>query len=97
MDDERIASLLSSVMELGKQVLAMEGHVAELESAVDALKAFVAGQTFPDDPKEALNQLKTLEKTLLNSNPRTAQREGVQEALEALRQLRRTGGPPHES
>ena len=97
MDDERIASLLSSMMELGKQVLAMEGHLAELESAVGALKAFVAAQMFPDDPKEALNQLHTLEKTLLNSNPRTAQREGVQEALEALRQWRRTGGPPHES
>ena len=97
MDDERIASLLSSVMELGNQVLAMDGRLAELEAAVGALRAFVSAQMFPNDPEEALNQLQTLEKTLLNSNPRTAQREGVQEALEALRQLRRTGGPPHES
>jgi hypothetical protein len=97
MDDERIASLLSSVMELGKQVLAVDGRLAELESAVGALKAFVAAQMFPDDPKEALNQLQTLEKTLLNSNPRTAQREGMKEALEALQQWRRSGVPPHES
>jgi hypothetical protein len=97
MDDERLESLLSSVMELGKQVLAIEGHLAELESAVGALKAFVSAQMFPNDPEEALNQLQTLEKTLLNSNPRTAQREGVKEALEALQQWRRTGGPRHES
>src|ERR1700736_2010606 len=97
MDDERIASLLSSMMDLGKQVLAMEGHLAELESAVGALKAFVASQMFPDDPKEALNQLETLEKTLFNTDPRTAQRKRTKEALEALRQWRRSGVPPHES
>ncbi len=97
MDDERIESLLSSVMELGKQVLAMDGHLAELEAAIGALKAFVSAQMFKNDPEEALNQLQTLEKTLLNSNPRTALREGMQEALEALQQWRRTGGPPHES
>ena len=97
MDDERIESLLNSVMELGKQVLAMDGHLAELEAAVGALKAFVSAQMFKNDPEEALNQLQTLEKTLLNSNPRTALREGMQEALEALQQWRRTGGPPHES
>ena len=97
MDDERIESLLTTVMDLGKQVLAMEGHLAELESAVRALKVFVAAQMFPDDPKEALNQLQALEKTVFNSDPRTAQRERVQEALEALQQWRRTGGPPHES
>jgi cob(I)alamin adenosyltransferase len=97
MDDERIASLLSTVMDLGKQILAMEGHLAELESAVGALKAFVAAQMFPDDPTEALNQLQTLEKTLFNSDPRTAQRKITQEALEALQQWRRTGVPPHES
>jgi hypothetical protein len=85
------------MMDLGKQVLAMEGHLAELESAVGALKAFVAAQMFPDDPKEALNQLQTLEKTLLNSDPRAAQRKTTQEAFEALQQWRRTGGPPHES
>jgi len=53
IDDERIESLLTTVMDLGKQVLAMESHLAELESAVGALKAFVAAQMFPDDPKEA--------------------------------------------
>jgi len=95
--DERLESLLRSVMDLGKQVLANEGHLAELESAVGALKAFVAAQMFPDDPKEALNQLQTLEKTLLNSDPRTAQRKTMQEAIEALQQWRRTGDPPHES
>jgi hypothetical protein len=42
MDDERIDSLLTTVMDLGKQVLAMECHLAELEAAVCALKAFVA-------------------------------------------------------
>src|ERR1700682_3667881 len=94
MDDERIDSLLTTVMDLGKQVLAMEGHLAELESAVGALKAFVAAQMFPDDPKEALNQLYTLEKTLLNSDPRTAQLKLLQEALEALQQWRRSGVPP---
>ena len=97
MDDKRIASLLSSVMELGKQVLAVDGRLAELESAVGALKAFVAAQMFPDDPKEALNQLQTSEKTPFNSDPRTAQRKIMQEALEALHQWRRTGVPPHES
>jgi hypothetical protein len=97
MDDERIASLLSSVMELGKQVLAIEGHLTELEAAVGALKAFVAAQMFPNDPEEALNQLQALEKTLLNSDPRTLQRKRTQEALEALQQWRRSGGPPHES
>ena len=97
MDDGRIDSLLTTVMDLGKQVLAMEGHLAELESAVGALKAFVAARMFPDEPQKALNQLQTLEKALLNSNPRTAQRKGTQEALEALQQWRRTGGPPHES
>jgi hypothetical protein len=97
MDDERVESLLRSVMDLGKQVLAMEGRLAELESVVGALKAFVAAQMFPDDPKEALNQLQTLEKTLFNSDPRTAQRKRMQEALEALQQRRLTGGPPHES
>ncbi len=97
IDNERIESLLRSVVDLGKQVVAMDGHLAELEAAVGALKAFVAAQMFPNDPKEALNQLQTLEKTLLNSNPRTAQRKGTQEALEALQQWRRTGGSPHES
>jgi hypothetical protein len=97
MDDERIESLLTTVMDLGKQVLAMEGHLAELESAVGALKAFVAAPMFPDDPKEAFNQLQTLEKTLLNSDPRTAQRKRTQESLEALQQWRRSGVPPHES
>ena len=97
MDDERLESLLRSVMELGKQVLAMEGHLAELESAVGAVKALVAAQMFPNDPEEALNQLQTLEKTLLNSDPRTAQRKRTQEALEALQQWRRSGVPPHES
>ena len=97
MDDERIESLLTTVMDLGKQVLAMEGHLAELESAVGALKAFVAAQMSPDDPKEALNQLQALEKTLFNSDPRTAQRKIMQEALEALQQCRRSGVPPHES
>ena len=42
---------------------------AELESSVGALKFLIAAQTFPDDPKEALNQLRTLEKTLFNSDP----------------------------
>jgi hypothetical protein len=97
MDDERIDSLLTTVMDLGKQVLAMECHLAELEAAVGALKAFVAAQMFPDDPNEALNQLQTLEKTLFNSDPRTAQRKIMQEALEALHQWRRAGVPPHES
>ena len=83
-------------MDLGKQVLAMEGHLAELES-VGALKAFVTSQMFPDDPKEALNQIQTLEKTLSNSDPRTAQRKIMQEALEALQQFRRSGVSPHES
>jgi hypothetical protein len=36
---------------------------------------------FPDDPNEALNQLQTLEKTLFNSDPRTAQQKIMQEAL----------------
>jgi len=97
MDDERITSLLSSVMKLGKQVLAMDGHLAELEAAVGALKAFVSAQMFPNDPEEALNQLQTLEKTLLNSNPRIAQRKIMQEALEVLQQWRRSGVPPHDS
>jgi hypothetical protein len=97
IDAERIESLLRSVVDLGKQVAAVDGHLAELEAAVGALKAFVAAQMFPNDPKEALNQLQTLEKTLLNSNPRIAQRKGMQEALEALQQWRRTGGSPHES
>jgi hypothetical protein len=97
MDDERIELLLTTVMDLGKQVLAMEGHLAELESTVGALKAFVAAQMFPDDPKEVFNQLQTLEKTLLNSDPRTAQRKRTQEALEVLQQWRRSGVPPHES
>jgi hypothetical protein len=70
---------------------------AELESSVGALKFLIAAQTFPDDPKEALNQLRTLEKTLFNSDPLTAQRKRTQEALEALHQWRRTGVPPHES
>jgi hypothetical protein len=39
MDDERLESLLRSVMDLGKQLLAMEGHLAELESADDELLA----------------------------------------------------------
>jgi hypothetical protein len=52
---------------------------------------------FPDDPKEALNQIQTLEKTLSNSDPRTAQRKIMQEALEALQQFRRSGVSPHES
>jgi hypothetical protein len=97
MDDERIASLLSSVMALGKQVLAMDGQLAELEAAVRALKAFVSAQMFPNDPEEALNQLRTLEKTVLNSNPRTAQRKIMQEALEVLQQWRRSGVSPHDS
>jgi hypothetical protein len=97
MDDERIASLLSSVMDLGKQVLAMDGHLAELGAAVGSLKAFVSAQMFPNDPEEALNQLQALEKTLLNSNPRTAQRKIMQEALEALQQWRRSGVSPHDS
>jgi hypothetical protein len=44
-------------------------------------KVDVAAQMFPDDPNEALNQLQTLEKTLFNSDPRSAQRKIMQEAL----------------
>ena len=37
------------------------------------------------------------ELSISQPNRRTVQREGMQEALEALPQWRRTGGPPHES
>jgi hypothetical protein len=33
IDDERIESLLRSVVDLGKQVVAMDGHLAGLEAA----------------------------------------------------------------
>jgi two-component system KDP operon response regulator KdpE len=41
--------------------------------------------------------LGSAELSISQPNPRTVQREGMQEALEALPQWRRTGGPPHES
>ena len=95
MDDERLELLLRSVMDFGEASPCYEDHLAELESAVGALKAFVAARMFPDEPQKALNQLQTLEKTLFNSDPRTAQRKIMQEAPEALQQWRRTGVPLH--
>jgi hypothetical protein len=97
VDDERIESLLKAVASLAEHILTLDGNLAELEAAVGALKASVATQLSPDDPIGYLNQLRVFEKKILAADPRTGQRKNIQEALEAVQQWRRTGGPPHES
>jgi hypothetical protein len=97
VDDERIESLLKAVASLAEHILTLDGNLAELEAAVGALKASLATQLSPDDPIGYLNQLRVFEKKILAADPRTEQRKNIQEALEAVQQWRRTGGPRHDS
>lgn len=57
------------------------GNLSRKAKLINARKTEQQREMFPDDPNEALNQLQTLEKTLFNSDPCSAQRKIMQEAL----------------
>ena len=94
MDGEQINKFIET---FGQQILNLQKHQAELLVAVTVLRGLVAIQMFPHDPLDGTNQILTLEKTRLASDPTYQDREEFSELIQALRDLKRMGGGPHEA
>jgi hypothetical protein len=98
MDDDTVEKLQQAVMKLGEYMLTLDGNLAEIEASVAVLKLLAVTQLFPDDdPLECLKQLSVAEQKYLKSSPRTGERQSALEALEMLRQWKRSGTPPAQS
>jgi hypothetical protein len=94
MDDEQIKN---SIATLTEHVLVLESNLADLRAAVKVLKVYVVTQLTPDDPKEGLEQLESLEKMLLEHDPKAPARKEAADAIEAVKLWEKLGGGHYES
>jgi hypothetical protein len=95
MDDETINEFIAKISE---QMFILQKNQLELKSAVTVLKGLAVLEMNPSDPLEGAKQLRNLEKTLLNSEPKHQELEEVLEIIEALKVAKDHGvGGIHEA
>jgi hypothetical protein len=82
---------------ISEQLVILAGQLTELRASVNVLKVIEATRLSPDDPLEALKQLRVLEKKILDSDPHEKERKEASEIIEAVKLWKKQGGGHHES
>lgn len=92
MDDSRLEDLFQKVAELYHS---LDRDVADLKASVATVKAILAVQLSPDDPKLGLEHIETAEKVAQELDPDAIKRRELSDVIEAVKVIRKHGS--HES
>ncbi len=94
MDAEKVESLLQKLAEI---VFSIDKEVAELRVSVAVLKATSASLLRPDDPKDGLQHIESLEAHARKADPTASQRQRLSDVIDAIKTMKKHGGGPYES
>jgi hypothetical protein len=67
--------------------------IAKLVAGLGAVKAVLAIQMNPSEPKQALERIQHIEESLAKLDPNAAARQQFSDVLEMIRTLEKHGGP----
>jgi hypothetical protein len=78
---------------VAEHLLAVDNTLAQLGAGVRAVKAILAIQMNPADPKQALASIEKIESSLAAFDPTAPARQQAADVIEAVKLFEKHGGP----
>jgi hypothetical protein len=94
MNDERLDSVVKTVISLTQQLTILDDNMSQLRASIQFLKVFAATQLSPSDPAEGLERINLQIKSLVASDESSKERQQASDSLEALTAWMQRGKPP---
>jgi len=90
VSDKQLGAALQLIAE---QMNALESSLVKLEAGLHAVKGTLAVQMNPSAPKQALEQIQSLEDAILKRDPNAEARKKVSEVIDLLKMIDEHGNP----